>query len=218
VCGRFSFAVKARIIEERFDIEVNESNYHPRFNCAPSQNLAVISNSEPGKLNYFRWGLIPFWAKDPGTGNKMINAKAETITEKSSFRNSFRKKRCLVLSDSFYEWKRDPAKTPYRFLMNDELPFAMAGIWDVWNNPEGEELHSFSIITTISNDIVAPVHHRMPVILKQEDEKTWLNDTNEETLLSLLKPYPFHEMKCYPLSKMVNSPANDSEEIWETQK
>jgi putative SOS response-associated peptidase YedK len=215
VCGRFSFAVKTRIIEESFDAVVEKGSYKERYNCAPSQNLAVISNATPGELSYYRWGLIPGWAKDASFGNKTINAKAETILEKPSFRNPFRKRRCLVPADSFYEWSRDADKKPWRILMCDGSPFAMAGIWDSWYNEEGEELRSFSIITTIANEIVAPIHHRMPVLLGNTESRIWLSDTGEADLTSLLQPFPSEKMKAYPISKLVNSPFNDTEKIWE---
>jgi putative SOS response-associated peptidase YedK len=218
VCGRFSFAVKARIIEEQFSVKAEGTNFRPRYNCAPSQNLAVISNRAPDAISYFRWGLIPFWAKESGIGNKMINAKAETITEKPSYRDPFRKRRCLVPADSFYEWQHDSNKEPYRILMKDESPFTMAGIWDIWHNTDGEEICSFSIITTTANDLVAGIHHRMPVILKREDGRVWLNDSTEENLCGLLKPYPAEAMKAYKIGKMVNSPGNDDEEIWNEVK
>jgi putative SOS response-associated peptidase YedK len=213
VCGRFSFAAKARIIEDRFDVESDEALILPRYNCAPSQNLAVISNAEPSRLSMYRWGLIPVWAKDSAIGAKTINAKAETILEKPSFRQPFKKRRCLVPADSFYEWQKDRMKTPFRIMMNNEDLFAMAGIWDAWINPQGEEVRSFSILTTIANDLVAGIHHRMPVILKREDEQVWLESTDEQQLLSLLQPYDPKAMKAYPISRLVNSPAYDHEDI-----
>jgi putative SOS response-associated peptidase YedK len=214
VCGRFSFAVKAHIIEERFDAEVDAGLFTPRYNCAPSQNLSVISNSDPDKVDLYRWGLIPVWAKDPMIGNKLINAKAETLSEKPSFRSPFQKRRCLVLADGFYEWKRDDNKSPYRILLADESPFAMAGIWDSWYNNNGEEVRSFSIITTVANDLVADIHHRMPVILTRENEKRWLDNLPREELQGMLVPYASDNMKAYKISKMVNSPKNDHPDIW----
>jgi len=215
VCGRFSFAIKARIIEERFDIEVDERLLFPRYNCAPSQKLAVISNADPGGLSYYRWGLIPVWAKDSAIGNKMINAKAETITEKPSFRQPFRKRRCLVPADSFYEWQKDPLKTPYRIMMLDESPFAMAGIWDAWINEAGEEIRSFSVLTTMSNHLVSGIHHRMPVILSRENEKKWLAETDENLLLEMMGPFETAPMKAIKISHLVNAPVNDRPEIWQ---
>jgi len=216
MCGRFSFSPKEIYIEERFNIEIEEGLYQPRYNCAPTQNLAVISNREPELLNFFRWGLVPFWAKDISIGNKMINARAETITEKASFKHPFRSKRCLVLSDGFFEWKKEPAgKTPYRICMSDNGLFAMAGIWDTWKDVEGKPVHSFAIITTGPNELMEKIHHRMPVILHPENEKAWLGDSDPVELQSFLKPYPADLMDAYPVSKLVNSPRNDVPEILE---
>ncbi|MEZ5197073.1 MAG: SOS response-associated peptidase [Bacteroidales bacterium] len=215
MCGRFSFSPLAKIIEDRFDIKVDKATYKPRYNCAPSQNLAVISNSDTDVLSYYRWGIIPFWAKDKSIGNKLINSKAETITEKPSFKSAFKKKRCLVLSDGFYEWKKvsPKEKIPYRIKMREDTLFSMAGIWDAWKNQDGEFIHSFSIITTTPNELMANIHTRMPVILDKKDEKLWLSDEEPELLLPLLKPFPANEMTAYAVSTLVNSPMNDSPDI-----
>jgi len=216
MCGRFSFSPLARIIEDRFDVKT-DSRYKPRYNSAPSQNLAVITNAEPGKLSFFKWGLIPFWAKDPKIGNRMINAKSETITEKASFKSAFKRKRCLVPADSFYEWKKitPKEKIPFRILLKDESLFAMAGIWDVWKNQEGDNLHTFSILTTSPNKLMENIHNRMPVILSKENEKTWLSEASAEELVPLLKPFDESLMTAYPVSRLVNSPAYDEEKIHE---
>ncbi len=216
MCGRFSFSPLAKIIENRFDVKV-DSNYKPRYNSAPTQNLAVISNKDPEVLSYYRWGLIPFWAKDAKIGSRMINAKAETITEKPSFRNPFKRKRCLVLSDGFFEWKKisPKEKIPYRILMKDESLFSLAGIWDTWKNEENELIDSFSILTIGPNELMANIHNRMPVILSRKDEETWLSENNEDVLKNLLKPFPSEEMTAYPISKLVNSAANDTPQILE---
>ncbi|MCD4747403.1 MAG: SOS response-associated peptidase [Bacteroidales bacterium] len=213
MCGRFSFSPLTKIIEERFNVIIDKTDYKPRYNCAPSQNLAVISNVSQGKLSYFRWGLIPFWAKDKSIGNKLINAKAETISEKPSFRNSFKRKRCLVLSDGFYEWKKENEKIPFRITMNDNSLFTMAGIWDSWKDNEDEIVNSFAIITTTPNELLKNIHNRMPVILHKTSENDWLNSNNRDVLSELLKPYPFELMQAYQVSKLVNSPANDNPEI-----
>ena len=213
MCGRFSFSYTEKFIEENYQVEVDVSSYKPRYNCAPSQNIAVISNENLKKLSFYRWGLIPFWAKDMSIGNKIINAKAETILEKPSFKQSFKSKRCLVLADSFYEWKHDKEKIPYRILMKDKRPFAMAGIWDKWKDAEGKEINSFSIITTEANELIKEIHQRMPVILPRSEEKNWLEISDTKFLSSLLHPYNPDEMEAYPISKLVNSPVNDSPEI-----
>lgn len=216
MCGRFSFSPLTKIIEDRFDVKVDQQ-YRPRFNSAPSQNLAVISNQDPGILSYYRWGLIPFWAKDSKIGNRMINARAETITEKPSFRNSIKRKRCLVLSDGFFEWKKinEKEKIPYRIMMKDESLFSMAGIWDSWKNEEGNLVNSFSILTIGPNALMENIHHRMPVILDPSDEKVWIGESSPESVISLLKPYPAEKMTAYPISRLVNSPSNDGPEILE---
>jgi putative SOS response-associated peptidase YedK len=214
MCGRYSFAVEDQLIYERFGVSVRSAIYKARYNCAPSQDLAVISNEDPETLDFFRWGLIPFWAKESSIGNKLINARAETLLEKPSFRQPFRKQRCLVLSDGFYEWKKTGLKIPYRICLKDDSPFAMAGIWDRWKNQEGQVIRSFSIITTVANPLVGELHDRMPVILDREGEKQWLGTTLEHELAELLKPYPSEKMKSYPVSRKVNSPANDSPEVW----
>ncbi len=215
MCGRFSFAVIAEIIEEHFHVRVDTNTYKPRYNCAPTQKLAVISNQNPEELSFFRWGLIPFWAKDKSIGNKLINAKAETIDQKPSFKTSFKQKRCLVLSDGFYEWKKinSKEKIPYRIIMNNGSPFAMAGIWDRWKDESGESIDSFAIITTEPNDLMKNIHTRMPVILKPGEERLWIEEQNPGILKSLLMPIDSNLLLTYPVSKLVNSPANDSPEV-----
>ncbi|MCX6280590.1 MAG: SOS response-associated peptidase [Bacteroidetes bacterium] len=213
MCGRYSFAMVDELIEERFGVRVRTAIYKARYNCSPGQDLAVISNSSPEELSFFHWGLIPFWAKEKSVGYKMINAKSETITEKPSYKNAFRSRRCLIPADSFFEWTKDHDKVPYRILMKNEQPFAMAGIWDKWTSPDGEIIHSFSILTTSPNDLMNPIHDRMPVILSPRDEKRWLSPLPESELLDLLKPYPPEEMKAYKISRLVNSPKNDSAEV-----
>ena len=213
MCGRYSFAIEDALIKERFGVSVRSSVYKARYNCAPSQELAVISSDSPDILSFYQWGLIPFWAKDRTIGNKMINARAETILEKPSFGNAFKRRRCLVLCDGFYEWKKMTTKVPYRIIMKDASPFAMAGIWDKWKDPEGNPVHSFSIITARANTLMEKIHDRMPVILSKEDEKIWLSETPEQKLTQLLRPYPSEEMKLYQVSTKVNSPFNDFPEL-----
>lgn len=217
MCGRFSFSPVIRIIEERFDVKVDKTQYKPRYNCAPTQNLAVITNREPCEMKYFRWGLIPFWAKDPSIGSRMINAKAETIREKPSFRIPFLKQRCLVPADGFYEWKRagSKEKIPYRITLADRSPFAMAGIWDRWKDPEGRQVYSFAILTTAPNELLSGIHNRMPVILSRDQEKAWISDTDPAELKSMLEPFPAEDMNAYTISKKVNYPGNDTPEILE---
>ena len=161
-----------------------------------------------------RWGLVPFWAKEPSIGYKMINAKSETLTEKPSFRKPFKEKRCLVLADGFYEWEKTDKKNkvPYRFVLKNRQPFAFAGLWDVWKTPEGDTLLSFTIITTRANELMERIHDRMPVILNEKDEAKWLDPEFKDTdkLSSLLQPYPSEQMVAYKVSTIVNSPKNDT--------
>jgi len=216
MCGRYSFAPDLKIVNEHYDIKVSDSKIEPNYNCAPTQMLPVISNDAPGSLGYFRWGLVPFWAKDKSIGNKLINARAETITEKPSFRTSFKRRRCLVPADAFYEWRKDELskkKIPYRIFLKDQPLFSMAGIWDQWKNPEGETIRTFSIITTSPNELMAEIHNRMPVILPKESEKLWLESNDQNQLIDMLHPFPAKLMDAYRISDLVNSPRNNSVEM-----
>lgn len=213
MCGRFSLTANEAELNLRFELEGGSTPYIPRYNGAPSQNLAVITSANPHKLSYLRWGLIPPWAKDRAIGNKMINARAETITEKSSFSKPLFSKRCLVPTDGFFEWKQDAGKQPYRIFVNENPIFSMAGIWEQWQSPEGDKVDTFSIITTEANSFMQNIHNRMPVILNKADEKKWLHSSDKQEILSLLIPCPSEWMDAYPVSKLVNSPHNESEKI-----
>jgi len=190
----------------------------PRYNIAPTQNIAAILNKEsPGRvLTEMRWGLIPAWADDPKIGNRMINARAETLAEKPSFKRSLAKKRCLIPADGFYEWKKNgKAKTPMRITLKNQEVFAFAGLWDTWNkNPKGETVNSCTIITCEANSFMKSIHDRMPVILRKEAEDDWLdlNIIEPAKLLKLLSPYPAKELTAYVVSSMVNSPRYDGPE------
>jgi len=176
----------------------------------------VIAENGKRKLEMLHWGLIPSWAKDPEVGNKMINARAETVAEKPSYRKAFKERRCLILADGFYEWqKTDSGKQPFYIRMEDESPFAFAGLWESWQN--GRKIRSCTIITTSPNEVAAQVHNRMPVILHPEDYEMWLDpDFDERELLTtLLKPFPAEAMEAYPVSRKVNRPANNDPEVIE---
>jgi putative SOS response-associated peptidase YedK len=214
MCGRFSLTANEAELNLRFQLEGGDAPYVPRYNGAPTQMLAVITGENPHKLSYHRWGLIPPWAKDISIGNKMINARAETITEKSSFRAPLISKRCLVPADGFYEWQQSEGKQPFRIFVKDNPVFSMAGLWERWKSPEGVVVESFSLITTEANSFMKPIHGRMPVILNTEDEKTWLAGKDLAEILSLLKPYSSEKMDAFPVSKLVNSPRNDRPEVW----
>jgi putative SOS response-associated peptidase YedK len=188
----------------------------PNYNCAPSQLLPVITNDKSIGFNFFRWGLIPFWAKDISIGNKFINARSETILEKPSFRNAFRQRRCLVPADAFYEWKQEvKEKIPYRIFLKNQNIFSMAGIWEKCKLPNGETIFSFAIITTQPNTLMTKIHNRMPVILDKKGEDLWINNTDEKELTNLLKPFPAEQMTAYRISNLVNSPRNNSPKIIE---
>ena len=215
MCGRFTMTSPWEMLRERFGVDIPEMQYHFRYNAAPGQDQWVIPEETPNKAQLFHWGLVPFWAKDPKIGNRLINARAETVAEKPAFRTPFRKHRCLVLADGFYEWDKKGAKrVPYRVVLKDERPFAFAGICDYWKDEKGKELKSFSIITTDANDLISRIHDRMPVILSPKDEKEWLDPELEITkAVEMLHPYPAEEMKMYPVSTLVNSPKNDLPEV-----
>jgi putative SOS response-associated peptidase YedK len=220
MCGRFTLTATFEEIMDRFDIQsfLDEENYSPSYNIAPSQSvIAIINDGKSNRMGFLKWGFIPPWAKEMSIGNKMINARAETIAEKPSFRNAFKKKRCIVIADSFYEWKRheDNTKTPMRIKLKSDEMFAMAGIWEGWKSQDGKTLYTCSVITTGPNELMKDIHDRMPVILKHDDEKTWLDpnisDTNQ--LNQLLVPFEENLMEAYEVSSLVNSPKNNSIEL-----
>jgi putative SOS response-associated peptidase YedK len=213
MCRRFQLSVKGKEISERFNTEVFDEIYKPSFNCAPTQLLSVISDATPHKISLLQWGLVPSWTKDLRAGNKNFNCRAETIIEKPSFRTPFKRQRCLVPANGFYEWISGSVKQAYRFHLKNEALFAMAGIWDTWQKPDGSWLQSFAIITTEANEVMAPIYNRMPVILPKESETRWIYTTDYRQLLNLLKPYPADEMVCYPVSSRVNSVMNDDESL-----
>lgn len=203
----------------RYMIEEPSTIFHQaRYNTAPSQNVAVILNDNGiMKLDAFRWGLIPYWAKDTKIGYKMINARADTITEKPSFKNAFKQRRCLIPANGFYEWKKIGSdKQPYRIMLEDEKIFSMAGLWETWNSPEGEKIFSCTIITTTPNELMIDIHDRMPMILTIDDEKKWLDpEQTVEDLKNMLQPFPAENMKAYPVSKDVGSVKNYSKDLVE---
>lgn len=222
MCGRYSLYADYSALLERFNIEevsIDESEYAPSYNIAPThQVLAVVNDGTKNRLGMLRWGLIPPWAKDEKIGSKMINARAETAAEKPSFRNAFKKKRCLIIADSFYEWRRtDNHKTPMRIKLKSGEPFAFAGLWESWKSPEGKTISTCSILTTKPNDLMATIHDRMPVVLSKEAEKVWLDPKvdDPEVLGELLKPFDASEMEAYEVSSAVNSPKNNGPELIE---
>ncbi len=217
MCGRYSVTVNPSQLAEHFDALPPVEPESPRYNAAPTQNLPTLLNDGDRHIQLLRWGLIPHWAKDAAQGNRMINVRVESLTEKPTFKNTLQKRRCLVLADGFYEWqKNEHGKTPMRFTLKSGEPFAFAGLWELWNNPEGELVRTFTILTTTPNELVESVHNRMPVILLPENEKTWLsNDAETGDWLKVLNPYPADLMKVYAVSPKINSPSNDDPSVIE---
>ena len=214
MCGRFTLTADPNDLREAFPWLNIPQPLQPRYNIAPSQPVAVVANDGKHTLDYFVWGLVPSWAKDPSIGSRMINARAETLVEKPSYRNAFRRRRCLILADGFYEWKAPQAKgskTPMYIQLKGGKPFALAGLWEDWNSPEGSRILSCTIITTQPNDFMKNIHDRMPVILPESAYQTWLNpmEMNPALLQPLLQPYPAQAMSAYQVSTLVNSPANE---------
>src|SRR5665213_3503734 len=214
MCGRFSQSKKKQDIKKRFNLERVPDNLPELYNIAPSQNAPVVLNAFPSELALARFGLVPAWSKEDKTAYSMINARAETIMEKPTYKRLISKKRCLVIADGFYEWqKKVDKKIPYRIFLKNEEPFAFAGIWDTWGEGENQ-FYSFSIITTTPNKLMAGIHDRMPVILEPEDESVWLQDgTPLDRVLTMLRSYPAEKMEAYPISTLVNSPGNNTAEI-----
>jgi len=214
MCGRYSL-VPTENIAARFDVQQQQLTLSPRYNVAPSQSMPVVVRNSPNRLVEMQWGLIPSWSKEPRAQFSTINARAETITKSPVFRGPFKNRRCLVPASGFYEWQRtERGKQPFCIRLKDGDLFAFAGLYDIWHDAEGNELYSYTVITTTPNDLVASIHNRMPVILRQEDEDVWLDkESDPAQLLALLKAYPADKMEAYPVSRAVNSPANDGAEL-----
>lgn len=213
MCGRFTMAEPDSAIIERFAIQESLFKTIPRYNIAPSQPVAGVVSNGTRFLDAFQWGLIPPWAKDPKIGNKMINARGETLAEKPSFRSAYKRKRCLIPTTGFYEWKREgEERQPIFIHLQDQKLFAFAGLWEEWMGADGSYVRTCTVITTEANTFMKPIHHRMPVILKPEDEATWLNPQiqHPKELQALVRPYDSECMTAYPVSKQVNAPNNDN--------
>ncbi|MBI5669151.1 MAG: SOS response-associated peptidase [Chloroflexi bacterium] len=215
MCGRFVLTANPEAIQQEFHL-TNVPDLPPRYNIAPTQPVAVISNDNPRELTFYKWGLIPSWAKDAAIGNKMINARAESVAEKPAFRAAFKRRRCILPSDGFYEWQeRDGKKVPLFIHLEDRKLFGLAGLWEIWHSPEGDTVRSCTILTTDANDFMQPIHNRMPVILRKEDYDLWLapDEPPSDVLQGLLRPYDSAPMRAYEVSKMVNRPGNDVPEL-----
>lgn len=214
MCGRYSLTKPIKTLKDHFRAIAVAMDHESRYNIAPSQSVPVVlAGEQERELHALRWGLIPSWAKDPALGNRLINARAETVHEKPSFRSSFRKRRCLVPADGFYEWQvRDKEKVPQYIRLHNGGLLAFAGLWSEWDSGK-ETLRTFTIITTTANRELESVHHRMPVILLPDQYDDWLApESSPEHLKQMLKPLANGLLDHYAISKTVNSPKNDSED------
>jgi putative SOS response-associated peptidase YedK len=216
MCGRYNLQGSWSDLVRLYRIveDVTPLNLRPRYNIAPTQDVVVVRKGPDGKgrdLSMMRWGLVPSWAKDVAIGARLINARAETVAEKPSFRDAYRRRRCLIPADGFYEWQKRSggAKQPYLITLEDQQPIAFAGLWERWDKAsDGGPVHTCAIITTEANDLLRPIHGRMPVILDAANHDAWLNADGDE-VTSLLRPYPSDGMRAGPVGAYVNRAAND---------
>jgi putative SOS response-associated peptidase YedK len=218
MCGRFTLTSNLDDLQGRFGFVAGPLDDLPRYNVAPTQQVLAVVNDGQRRAELLRWGLIPFWAKDPKIGYRMINAVGETLATKPAFRAAFRRRRCLVLADGFFEWRKEGnKKIPTYIFLKSREPFAFAGIWEVWKALDGETVRSCAIVTTKPNAFMEQIHHRMPVILSEETEALWLDPMTEEAsvLAPLLMPSPPELMDSYLVSDLVNSPKNHGPECIE---
>ena len=216
MCGRYSLTADLGELAGRFEFDGDWDAFDKRYNIAPTQEVLTVVGGQTRRAGFMRWGLIPFWAKNASIGSRMINARAETVAEKPAFRTALRRRRCLVLADGFYEWQKvGKNKRPMRIAMGAGEPFAFAGLWETWKDPEGTVIPSCTIITTTPNDLLKPIHNRMPVILSREVEDFWLDNSIDDpaALTSVLTPYPDDAMEAFEVSSLVNSVANDGHEV-----
>ena len=213
MCGRFAFYSPSEATAALFGVD-GALVLEPRYNIAPTQFVAAIRNDQEQnrELVMLRWGLVPFWAKDPAIGNRMINARAETVAEKPSYREAFKHRRCVVLADGFYEWHRNgDVKTPYFISLASGEPFALAGLWEDWKDKKsGEPLQTTALITTAANEFMQPLHHRMPVVLQPEMADDWLEGTND-FLAGVAEQMP--ALRAWPVNRRVNNARNQGEDL-----
>jgi putative SOS response-associated peptidase YedK len=212
MCGRYSLSKSKPELEQRFQAEML-ADFKPRYNIAPTQLVPVITSESPKGFSFFYWGITPDFGQNKPVSQKLINARSETVNEKISFKSSFQKRRCLIPADGFFEWKKLGKKTkiPYRFTLLEDQLFAFAGIWEEYETVSGESHHTFLILTTTANELVGEVHDRMPVILRRDQEKKWLDSySSTDELISLLQPFSAESMLSFTVSPLVNSVQNDS--------
>jgi putative SOS response-associated peptidase YedK len=215
MCGRFTLTHDINTIARVFHVAPSLQT-SPRYNIAPSQSIVTVMSNGEAHLEMLRWGLIPSWAKEESIGNRMINARAETLAEKPSFKRLLRGRRCLVVADGFYEWKQEQGgKAPMYITLQNNDVFAFAGLWDSWTSPDGEQIRTCTIITTEPNELLATIHNRMPAILPEDARQMWLDTDlhDEHALLPLLAPYPAAAMTARSVSRLVNDPRHDSAEL-----
>ena len=215
MCGRYTLAPDQTAFDERFSLVGSDLHVVPSFNIAPTQSVVTVTGNGGNQAQLMRWGLIPSWAKDASIGYRMINARAETLAEKPSFRTAFRRRRCLIPADGFFEWTRvGPVKRPMRIVLSSGEPFAFAGLWESWRDQNGERILSCTIITTRPNELMHTIHNRMPVILARDAESVWLDQSVQDPamLAELLGPFPSEAMEAYEVSTLVNSPRNNDPE------
>lgn len=213
MCGRFTLVRLAEFTDLFPWINGDAVDWTARYNIAPSQPALVVTNRAPHRVEVFQWGLVPVWAKDGSIGNKMINARAETLLEKPAFKRLAQRRRCVVPASGFYEWRKEPgskAKTPMYIRLRDQPAFALAGLWDVWRGADGSELPTFTLITTSPNALMQDIHDRMPVILDSDSARRWLAPEDlPDAPVEVLQPFDAARMEAYPVSRAVNSPANE---------
>lgn len=213
MCGRYTLTVDPAELREMLELGEFPPDWQPRYNIAPTQAVPVVTSDEDRKVELFHWGLIPSWSKDPSMSSRMINARAESLHEKPAYRVPFARKRCLILADGFYEWQHQgKSKRPFYIQLKSREPFMFAGLWDHWASPQGDEKRSCTIVTCEPNELMSTLHNRMPVILDRSTMWDWLDPAaNPVALRALLVPYT-GPMAAHPVSKLVNSPHNDSPE------
>jgi putative SOS response-associated peptidase YedK len=217
MCGRYTLTADANILQKAFDLQSIPADYAPRYNIAPTQSVYAIKTQANRQLEALQWGLIPSWAKDASIGSKLINARSETVSEKPSFRSAFKARRCLIPATGFYEWQKiGKQKKPHYIYMQDQAVFAMAGLWETWQDATGQQRETCTIITTEPNDLIRPLHHRMAVIVPPKDYDLWLDpNASTQELATLFEPYPASKMALHEVSTAVNNVTNESSELIE---